>query len=56
MAHRTKSLLFGLATFSLPMIAGTLAALVFSYSTVSAILVGSLLASHTPIAYPLGRS
>jgi Kef-type K+ transport system membrane component KefB len=55
-AHRTKSLLFGLATFSLPMIAGTLVALVFGYSPVSAILVGSMLASHTLIAYPLVRS
>lgn len=52
-ARRTKSLLFGLATFSLPMLAGTLVGLVFGYSAVSAILVGSLLASHTLIAYPL---
>jgi Kef-type K+ transport system membrane component KefB len=52
-AQRTKSLLFGLATFSLPMLAGTLVGLAFGYGVVSAILVGSLLASHTLIAYPL---
>lgn len=53
MANRMKSLLFGLATFSLPMVAGTVAGLAFGYGAVSAILVGSLLASHTLIAYPL---
>ena len=48
-----KSLVFGLATFALPMVAGTAVGLIFGYSTLSAILIGSLLASHTLIAYPV---
>ena len=51
--HRRKSLVFGLATFTLPMAAGIAIGLVFGYSVLSAILIGSLLASHTLIAYPL---
>jgi Kef-type K+ transport system membrane component KefB len=51
--HRRKSLVFGIATFALPMAAGVAIGLVFGYSMLSAILIGSLLASHTLIAYPL---
>jgi Kef-type K+ transport system membrane component KefB len=51
--HRGKSLVFGLATFSLPLATGVAVGLVFGYSTLSAILIGSLLASHTLIAYPI---
>ena len=51
--HRRKSLVFGLATFALPMAAGVGIGLVFGYSILSAILIGSLIASHTLIAYPL---
>ena len=51
--HGRKSLAFGLVTFALPMAAGTAIGLVFGYSTLSAILIGSLLASHTLIAYPI---
>lgn len=51
--HRGKSLVFGLATFAFPMLAGVAIGLAFGYSMLSAILIGSLLASHTLIAYPL---
>ena len=51
--NRGKSLVFGLATFAFPMAAGVAIGLVFGYSMLSAILIGSLLASHTLIAYPL---
>lgn len=51
--NRNKALLFGIVTFSLPMLAGTMVGLAFGYGTVSAILIGSLLASHTLIAYPM---
>lgn len=51
--HRHKSLVFGLATFALPMAAGVAVGLVFGYPMLSSILIGSLLASHTLIAYPL---
>ena len=52
-AQRTRSVAFGLLTFALPMAAGTTAGLAFGYTTVSAILIGSLLASHTLIAFPI---
>jgi Kef-type K+ transport system membrane component KefB len=52
-AERTKAFLFGLVTFSQPLIAGTTASFAFGYSPISALLIGSLLASHTLIAYPI---
>ncbi len=51
--NRSKSLIFGLVTFSLPFAAGFFASLSFGYGTLTAVLVGSLLASHTLIAYPI---
>ncbi len=52
-AQKGRSIAFGLLTFALPMAAGTAAGLAFGYPAVSAILVGSLLASHTLIAFPI---
>lgn len=51
--NRRRSLIFGLVTFSLPFAAGVAAGLSFGYGAISAILIGSLLASHTLIAYPI---
>lgn len=51
--YRSRSLIFGLATFSLPMVVGAVIALAFGYHLLSALLVGSLLASHTLIGYPI---
>ena len=48
-----RSLVFGPATFALPMVAGAAVGLIFGYSTLSAVLIGSLLASYTLIAYPV---
>ncbi len=48
-----RSLLFGLATFSLPLASGILAGLAFGYGGLAALLIGSLLASHTLLAYPI---
>lgn len=53
---RHRSILFGLLTFTLPMLAGNAAGLAFGYGLLPAILIGSLLASHTLIAYPLVSS
>ncbi len=52
-AQKARSIAFGLLTFALPMAAGTAAGLAFGYPAVSAILIGSLLASHTLIAFPI---
>jgi len=44
---RNRSLLFGLITTSLPLILGTAVGLWFGYQLIPAIVIGSLLASHT---------
>jgi len=52
-AQKGRSIAFGLLTFAFPMAAGTAAGLAFGYAPVAAILIGSLLASHTLIAFPI---
>jgi Kef-type K+ transport system membrane component KefB len=48
-----RSLTFGLATFTLPLATGILAGLGFGYGWLGALLIGSLLASHTLLGYPI---
>jgi Kef-type K+ transport system membrane component KefB len=48
-----RSLAFGLATFALPLLSGILAGLAFGYGWLGALLIGSLLASHTLLGYPI---
>jgi Kef-type K+ transport system membrane component KefB len=50
---RHKSLTFGALTFALPLLAGVSAGLVFGYGWVAAFLIGSLLASHTLLGFPI---
>jgi Kef-type K+ transport system membrane component KefB len=50
---RNRSMGFGLLTFAFPLTAGALVGLAAGYPLVGALLVGSLLASHTLIAYPI---
>ena len=50
---RNRSIGFGLLTFALPLTAGLLVGLWAGYPWVGALLIGSLLASHTLIAYPI---
>jgi Na+:H+ antiporter len=45
-----KSITFGVITTSLPLILGTVVGFVFGYSVLPAIVIGSLLASHTLLA------
>ena len=47
------SSVFGLATFAVPMAAGVAVGLAFGYGTNAAILIGSLLASHTLLGLPV---
>ncbi len=52
--NSTKSLVFGLYTFLIPMIIGTLVSIyVFRFSILSSVLLASMFASHTLIAYPI---
>ncbi|MFD0989678.1 cation:proton antiporter [Mariniflexile jejuense] len=55
--NKFKSLLFGLYTFSIPMIFGVLVGIyILKFSVITSVLLASMFASHTLIAYPiLGR-
>jgi Kef-type K+ transport system membrane component KefB len=50
---RNRSVIFGLLTTSIPLALGTAVGLRFGYSTVAAVVLGSLLASHTLLALPI---
>lgn len=52
--NSTKSILFGLYTFSVPMILGIFAGLyLLKFSMVTSVLLASMFASHTLISYPI---
>ncbi|CAH8283895.1 Kef-type K+ transport system membrane component KefB [Mariniflexile fucanivorans] len=52
--NRFKSLLFGLYTFSIPMVFGILVGVyVLKFSILTSVLLASMFASHTLIAYPI---
>lgn len=53
MRIRNRSLTFGTATFSFPLLAGIIVGLVFGYGWIGALLIGSLLASHTLLGFPI---
>ena len=50
---RTRSIVFGLLTTSIPLALGTAVGLWFGLQTIPAIVLGSLLASHTLLALPI---
>ncbi|MCA1993476.1 MAG: cation:proton antiporter, partial [Coleofasciculus sp. S288] len=52
---RNRSLGFGSFTFAIPLIMGTLVGRVFNFDWNASILIGSLFASHTLLAYPIIR-
>ncbi len=52
-ATRARSLIFGATTFTLPLLGGVLVGRYFDFEWNSAVLIGSLIASHTLIAYPV---
>ena len=51
--ERNKSFIFGLVTTVIPFLLGTAVGFLFGYQPVSAIVLGSLLASHTLLAAPI---
>ena len=51
--ERNKSIIFGLVTTLIPLVLGTAVGLLFGYQPVAAIVLGSLLASHTLLAAPI---
>ena len=50
---RNRSFVFGLLTFSLPLLTGIVIGSCFGYGWVGAVLIGSLLASHTLLGFPI---
>ncbi len=52
--NSTKSIIFGMFTFLIPMTLGTLAGLyILNFSVPTSVLLASMFASHTLIAYPI---
>jgi Kef-type K+ transport system membrane component KefB len=51
--ERNKSMVFGLVTTLIPLLLGTAVGLLFGYQPIAAIVLGSLLASHTLLAAPI---
>lgn len=55
-AHRRTSVTFGLLSYALPQAVGTGLSLLLGYELPAAVLLGTMFASHTLVAYPiLGR-
>jgi Kef-type K+ transport system membrane component KefB len=50
---QTRSVIFGLITTIVPQVLGTAYGLAFGYAIIPAIVIGSLLASHTLLALPI---
>jgi Kef-type K+ transport system membrane component KefB len=51
--ERKKTMIFGLLTTLLPLLLGTAVGLLFGYHPIPALVLGSLLASHTLLAFPI---
>ncbi|MFN3428875.1 MAG: cation:proton antiporter [Candidatus Sericytochromatia bacterium] len=51
--YRHRSLFLGVLSFAIPQVLGTLAGLSFGFGWMGALLLGSVLASHTLLAYPI---
>jgi Kef-type K+ transport system membrane component KefB len=49
----TRSLVFGLLTFSIPQVVGVAVSLLAGYGWLAAVLIGSLMASHTLLGFPI---
>ncbi len=50
---RNRSMTFGILTFALPLLVGVGVARMFGYEWLAALLIGSLLASHTLLGFPI---
>jgi Kef-type K+ transport system membrane component KefB len=50
---RNRSLAFGVASFGVPLVMGIALGKIFGYGWLSALLIGSVFASHTLLGYPI---
>jgi len=51
--HKHRSLVFGALTFTIPQVLGTLVFLALGFDILASLLVASMFASHTLVAYPI---
>lgn len=51
--HKHRSLVFGMITFLIPQILGTLVFLLLGFNMLASLLIASMFASHTLVAYPI---
>ncbi|WP_078555154.1 cation:proton antiporter [Bacillus alkalicellulosilyticus] len=51
--YRRRSIIFGSLSFSIPCLLGTFFGLMLGYSIAASLLLGSVLGSHTLLAYPI---
>lgn len=54
-SNRRPTAIFGVFTFAIPMTLGTLTAGLLGFDLLASVLIGSLWASHTLVAYPIVR-
>lgn len=54
--YRRAAVGFGVVTFLFPFLLGTVAGLLLDYEAAAAVLIGSIWASHTLVAYPEARA
>jgi Kef-type K+ transport system membrane component KefB len=50
---QTRAIIFGFITTTVPLLLGTLCGFAFHYAVIPAVVIGSLLASHTLLALPI---
>lgn len=55
-SHRRAVIVYGVLTFALPMLFGTVIGLALGWIPAAALLLGALLASHTLLLYPTARA
>lgn len=51
--YRNRSIVFGFLSFNIPLVFGTIVGLVLGFSWPASLLLGSILGSHTLLAYPI---
>ncbi|MGY3718624.1 cation:proton antiporter domain-containing protein [Sutcliffiella cohnii] len=51
--YRNRSIVYGLLSFWIPLILGTLVSLMLGYNLAASVLIGSILGSHTLLGYPI---
>jgi Kef-type K+ transport system membrane component KefB len=50
---KNRTMIFGLLTTTIPLVLGTAVGFLFGYQTIAAVVIGSLLASHTLLSNPI---